>query len=732
MSLPRHITGRFKFLADGLVYRGRLVRQLGLEASLADGRLIIERAEALLPGGSELSFTGELTTPKKVPTFTGRIETASNNFRSLLDWLGLDVASVPANRLRKMSFSSDITLASGQLSATQFDLQLDVTRAMGGLAVALRQRLGFGLGMTVDTLNLDAYLSQSSSKAGTKPQKETTSGPARGEEDGEGDGSAPELVDKKAPAPGSAPRLDLGALLESFDANLEISIGSLTINGAQAKGIHLDGTLRQGEATIREARVDDFLGASGAYRGELRNLRNQATLDGRFDFEVPNPNRVWKRISGLQHNFGETGTVVAAGSIRGALENPQIDGSLSAYGGRISVMGELQTAPLAFDMAFDGEHPSLPDLLAAMGQNVDLNPALGAMILTGQMVGGPSFLQLESLAGQIGATEFAGELSLDTSRARTYVEAVLDVGPLVWPAIFQSRKPEQGELRVSGQPRERGWSREPFDLSGLQDFDGKLTLSSEALALIGFWIEEAEVAATLEEGVVEVAKLAGKLYGGSLALTGRLSGAGNLESDFSLTATGLDARRVLSEWLEVDAISGEIDIEGDFSAKGKNQASLIAALSGEGAIRGTLAFALPGAKVELEPLAPEARRVKGIAEGVSAVQEAFSGAPIDLEGQFILRRGNLRTQDLRLTGQGASVLTMGRVDLPTWEINSRTEFYRESAPDKAYLSAKLKGPLDAPDVTISGEALRSRAPKNSETTSPSNATSGEPEEAQIQ
>ena len=73
--------------------------------------MTIERAEALLPGGSELAFTGALTTPKKVPKFTGRIETASNNFRALLDWLGLDIASVPANRLRKMSFASDVVVA---------------------------------------------------------------------------------------------------------------------------------------------------------------------------------------------------------------------------------------------------------------------------------------------------------------------------------------------------------------------------------------------------------------------------------------------------------------------------------------------------------------------------------------------------------------------------------------------------------------------------------------------
>jgi len=131
-------------------------------------------------------------------------------------------------------------------------------------------------------------------------------------------------------------------------------------------------------------------------------------------------------------------------------------------------------------------------------------------------------------------------------------------------------------------------------------------------------------------------------------------------------------------------------------------------------------------------LASEAKRVKGIAEGASAVQEAFSGAPIDLSGQFSLKRGSLRTKDLRLTGKGASAVTMGRIDLPTWEINSRTDLYREGAPDKVYLSAKLKGSLDAPDVTISGEPLRARAPKSGKAAPSSDETSGEPGEIQSQ
>ena len=41
---------------------------------------------------------------------------------------------------------------------TDINLRLDASTATGGLAIALRERPGFGLRLDIDRLNLDAYL----------------------------------------------------------------------------------------------------------------------------------------------------------------------------------------------------------------------------------------------------------------------------------------------------------------------------------------------------------------------------------------------------------------------------------------------------------------------------------------------------------------------------------------------------------------------------------------------
>ena len=458
-------------------------------------------------------------------------------------------------------------------------------------------------------------------------------------------------------------------------------------------------------------------------------------LDGRFDVDMPAPNRVWKLLTGQQRKFGDTGGVVAAGSLRGSLAQPQVDGSFSAYGGRVTLAGGLAFQPLTFDLSFDAEHPSMPDLLAAMGQSIELNPSLGAVILTGQLVGDGAGFRLEELAGQLGATEFAGGLTFDTTPVRPYLEAELDVGPLAWPAIFHVEEPGGGKLIGAEGPQARDWSRAPLDLAWLEAFDGRLSLTSEALALIGFWLEEAALSAALQDGVLAVERLEGKLYGGAFAMSGQFaplrkvsgessgetapddeetSGEGTkaakrqaaleLQSSLSVTATDLDANQVLAALLDLKGVTGRLAIHGEFSGTGRSEAQLIAALSGDGRVEGTLSLALPDDGLGLTA---DAKRVAGVAEGATVVQDAFAGAPIALDGDFSLKRGSLRTQNLRLAGQGATAVTSGKVNLSDWQVSSQTDLYQDTAPDKAYLTAKLNGLLSAPDVTISGAPLRS-------------------------
>jgi len=85
---------------------------------------------------------------------------------------------------------------------------------------------------------------------------------------------------------------------------------------------------------------------------------------------------------------------------------------------------------------------------------------------------------------------------------------------------------------------------------------------------------------------------------------------------------------------------------------------------------------------------------------------AFAGAPAAIDGSFTVDKGVVRSDDLRLRGRDAVALTQGSADLPDWLLDSRTEVFRDADPQNAYLTARLKGPLDEPNVTIGGQPFQ--------------------------
>ena len=85
---------------------------------------------------------------------------------------------------------------------------------------------------------------------------------------------------------------------------------------------------------------------------------------------------------------------------------------------------------------------------------------------------------------------------------------------------------------------------------------------------------------------------------------------------------------------------------------------------------------------------------------------AFTGAPAGLSGSFVIEDGILRTDDTRAAGRNATALTKATVDLPGWHLDSRTDVYRAGDQATPYLTANLRGPLDQPNVKISGKPFQ--------------------------
>jgi len=778
VALPDNVNAKLDVAIEALVYRGQVIRQFLLSASLTEGRLRLDQVLALLPGGSDLSMSG-IVAPSGDGTaelaFDGRVEATSDNLRAVLEWLGADVAEVPAGRLRRSSLTSRIEATTRQITLREIDLRIDVSRVTGGVAVALRERPGLGIGLAVDQIDLDAYLPKAA-EAGAQP--DPVQAPV-----------------EQAPAAPQAAGLGQMAMLETFDANLDLKVGRLAMRGVTARDLRLDATLQQGNLTLREAGVVDLAGSTARLSGSINELAQTPKLDTALTLSVADPGRLGKLIGPQAEPLARLGAFELDGTVQGTLAVPAFDLNLQALGGRFGAKGKAEplAAPPAFDVVLSAMHPDVARLARSLEPNLTLGAGLGGLDLRGHFSGSMAALQaseldgvvgplrlagslraalggaapqidevaldlalkhddlgklLRALApdsappkglgpvdlaarltgssqslsasdlrGKVGPTEVAGTLGADLSGAKPRVTADLTTGELPLAALAApagakgaAGSASGGESASAPSGGQKGrWSREPIDLSGLQSIDADLKLKSKALIYEDLHLDDAILETALADGLLDLRRLDGRTFGGTLSLTGTLDARETPRLALTAVADKLDLGRLLADMAETDRVSGPLSVNASLNATGHSEAEMVSALAGSGDLNGTLKVK---AKAEeqvgnlvLGILGQKIKEIRGVTDATNVLFNAFADAPAAVTGTFTINRGVLRTDDTRAQGRQATAHVHGTADLPAWLLDMRADVYRakDASP---FVTVDLRGPLDQPNPRIGGQMLQ--------------------------
>ncbi len=787
-ALPTDVSATVELTIDALVYHRQVVRQVLVSMSLANGQLRVSQALALLPGGSDVSVTGVLAPAKAAAgpelRFTGRLEAASDNLRGMLQWLGVEVASVPPDRLRRMSLSAKIDAGASQATVSDIDLRIDVSRVTGGVAVALRERPGFGIGLAIDKLNLDAYLP----RAGAAAAGAGAAGQGAAGQGTAGQGAAGPL-----------------AALAGFDANLDLSMGSLSLGGVTARKLKLDATLKQGAIDLREVTIGDLAGSKLRLSGTLSDLAATPSIAAEVALSVPDPGKLARLVGQDAAVLARLGAFELTGSVTGTLARAALDAELTALGGRFGAAGTVQplASPMGFDVKLVAKHPDLAKLARALGVEPALGPGLGSVDLAfglrgtpariqvaelagnlgpvtltggfaadlsgpapvlsgvdlgvavrhsdlggliralspgagvrqglggvdlkGRITGGAKAFQFVDLAGRLGPAELSGRLGADLSGAKPALMIDLITGELPLAALMAPMAAGGGAGATGGTTssgtasggRKGRWSTDPIDLSGLNAVNAEIKLNARALLLENTRLDRVTIEASLVDGELHLRKFNSTVYGGALAITGKIDARKTLEAGLAVTAIELDLARLLRDLAESDRVSGPLSLNASLSTRGRSEAELVAALTGNGKLDGTLrvkakreervgsqllglAGALFGQKIK------EFDQIRGLTDATNVLFNAFADAPATVTGSFTVDRGVVVTDDLRVDGRQAVALTQARADLPRWQLDSSTSVYLAADPNRAYVTVGLRGPLDAPNPRLSGVPLQPR------------------------
>lgn len=755
-SLPAGVYATLDLRVDALVFNKAVVRQVQFVAALDRGVLTLQQASALLPGGSDVTFFGVLDSLDGKPHFTGQVEASSDNLRAVLDWLAIAYPKVPADRLRKLGLSTKIEVTPNLAKLSAIDLRIDLSRLTGGVNIGIGARPAFNAIVAIDKINLDAYLPTAAEQTGDgeATEAEDSGNPFALLEDFDAEIKAKigSLIYQAATISGIA--LDAG-VRGGLLTMRSLVIGDLVGAGGTITGV-VDSTkpgfdITYDLETVDAARLFQLaevtprlsdLGAMAA-RGRVSGDFSAITLDGRITMPNGEARIVGAlsglagepsidaeisldsdSLSGLAARFGTTlpamadGPFSLKGKVKGDMAAVTVGLTLAAMGADVRVDGGLKNllGALTYDLTLALSHPDFVALAESLIAGVRFTQRdLGEVRLRAKVIGDADQARIEGIDALLGPSQIAGAVSARFDGPRPSFEADLtaDVfaADILLAAIAQGGGPAAGgaadstDNSTDGAPAER-WSREPLDLAGLHAIDFKALIASQALVFRNYRFEEVTLRVALADGVLDVEELSGRLYGAPTTIRARLAATLPPTLDVSFTLQGADLRALMIDAADTDAISGLLDLAGQFDSRGRSEFELVSALQGEATLAARDGM-IEG--IDLGRLNDRLANINNEADLIALIGGALNGGTTairSLEGRLIASGGVLRGDDLRAVLEGGEGRATLSIDLPRWQLALNSEFRLTGHPKAPPVGLLLMGPIDNPEREIRDQALR--------------------------
>ena len=469
---------------------------------------------------------------------------------------------------------------------------------------------------------------------------------------------------------------------------LKAKVAKLVYNKETIQGVDVDVALQGSTLRLNDVKVSNMGGGRLAVRGTVANYSApQPRPDIAFNFEAPDMGRVLKVV-------GATG--------------PSDIGAVSASGGIAGTIEQLTLRELAVN---------------AMGQSVK---ASGTLALPGAAKGAP---QSAAYKGSVVLNGQAIEGSIDarlTGRPVINVDLranVLDLDKLGGSGGGggAARAPARGQQAAA----------KPIDTAPLRSVDGSLKLSAGTLASGSLRIGNADLAATLKDGVLTVQHFKGALYGGSLAMAGTVNASKPaLAFDFKGNANNLIIGEMLRSTSGSNQFGGavKVTIDGKVNASGLSirgggttadqiKASMAGGtqLSGHifvGADKtlqmlGTAATGAAGGVIDQalgNVLGAVGQRggvgVGNLLNAISLVLNRFVNHDSPIAGQIDIAGGVLTDKGLTVQGNRATARISTRTNLGNSTTDTTINFIIAEDPSAPYLITTARGSTSSPSLNV--------------------------------
>ena len=660
------LRGTIDLSVDAVLWRGGVIRQARLGGVLGSAGLTVKQAGAQLPGGSDIALFGQLSLGD-APRFDGQLEGGADNLRSVFAWLKLDTDAIPADRLRRVSLTTGLSITPVAVELANLDLRFDASRLTGSVVATAGARPALGINLRLDRLNLEAYL----------PRRAA------------------------APPSGPAPY----DWLTRFDANLRLHVDQLTYDTLPLQGLEIDASLERGVLRLDELSTENAAGLHATIGGIVRRAAWPAELELTATAQADDPSRVLQLL-GYDLATPALGPLSASVSATGALDHVRLAVDLGLAGGTLHASAEAADllAPrgaLALSLHHDETVRLLRALLPAYRPAAE---ALGALALTGTLSLDTDHLALTDAALTLGATRLELRAGADLANPRLSLTARLAGAGLALDPLLPRRLAERPAVPL-GADLWTVLAGVPSTLAALGAIDASATIELGTLDYAAQHAVGVALDLAVHERSLTAARFSAEGWGGHVTLSGAFDPLREPALSLRATLAGVAAEPAVRALLGAAPLDGRLDLEASVTASGTTERALLGSLAGEGRLSlhdgGLAGLDLAALASRLRPGAVGNDQARGVEQDLSHGRTALA----TLAGAFSVRGARLATDDMTASGPGGDIALAGGLDAATRRLDVGLTVQPAGAPAPPPARLQFSGSLDAPTRTIDDQAL---------------------------
>ncbi len=601
------------------------LRDFSVDLSHSNSEWAIRNAAITLPGQARITLAGLWTAASEDAGFTGSWRGDIQDVRSFLNWLGIDSAAIPADRLS--SFSASGLIQNNEKLTVLSDLLVafDATQATGRISFSRDKAAPFAIDLDVDRLALDAYAPLVKQGINAIIGLSPTS---NAQNSGYG-------INPLVPWLGN---------LTSQRGLVRVAVPSLTWRDVLAGPLGVDVAFGDGVIDIRSIAFTDASGAAAFLGGKIKNLDGVPTAERlQFDVKIGDVARFARATrSELSAPLRALAPWSVAGAINGSLLDAtvSVDGKLGSVTGSLRGRASFTERDAKLNATLDVSHPNASQLRSAAWPGVKFTSALdGPMAISAKIKLDGKKVEVADIAASIGRNHLSGKVEVDRAAQPKLVNvniADIDID-------FTALTP----LPVMPIPPPGAWQ-------------GEITYAGTRLktSLLDASAFSARFVAALDS--IELAEWQGKLFGGPAQAGLKWSKSPNGVNNTSLhqlqgqiVLGGADPLRVFG--VQAAPSKAQADLTISFSAAAPTPLGWLAALSGAG----TFKMAVP---------ANAALKFAGVFAPIAAAAHAESPtgsivARQEASASFSISNGVATTQDLKVQSNAYGGTFMGAVNM---------------------------------------------------------------------